>query len=93
MAKFDYRLVEKNTTWNAEITRKVSARKTNVTKRKARFASEADAREWAEAEVKALSDKVSQRRRTVKIEKEQAAKVAKEHQEQLEKERKAQSND
>jgi len=73
MAKFEYRLVEKDKTWTAEITRKVSARKTNVTKSKDSFASEKDATEWAKAELKALSTKVSERRRTLKVEKEQKA--------------------
>ncbi|NNJ73378.1 MAG: DUF3622 domain-containing protein [Enterobacterales bacterium] len=89
MAKFNIRLIEKGKTWTAEITRKISARKTSVTKRKTRFASEKDANDWAQAELLALSDKVSKRRRAVKIEKEQAAKEAKEKQEQLEKEQKA----
>jgi len=73
MAKFEYRLVEKDKTWIAEITRKVSARKTNVTKSKDNFASEKEATEWAKAELKALSTKVSERRRALKVEKEQKA--------------------
>ena len=74
MAKFEYRLVEKNNTWTAEITRKVSARKTSVTKSKADFASEAEAAEWAQTELKDLSTKVSKRRRVLSDKKHQLKK-------------------
>ena len=73
MAKFDYRLVEKKSKWTAEITRKVSARKTTVTKSKANFATEKEANDWAQAELTTLSEQVSKRRRALKKSKEQAA--------------------
>lgn len=69
MAKFETRLVEKDKTWTAEITRKISARKSKVTMSKGDFATEKDASDWAEAELKTLAGKVSKRRRDHKAKK------------------------
>lgn len=84
MAKFEFRLIEKNATWKAEIIRKVSARKTKVTKSKDGFATEKDADEWAQVELKALSSKVSERRRAVKSKKDVLKEVQKEKEKQNE---------
>lgn len=45
--KFDFRINQVGEQWDAEITRRVSARRTSVSKRKKGFASEALATEWA----------------------------------------------
>lgn len=45
--KFDFRVTQNDEQWDAEITRRVSARRTTVSKRKKGFASEALATEWA----------------------------------------------
>lgn len=45
--KFDFRITQNNEQWDAEITRRVSARRTSVSKRKKGFDSEALATEWA----------------------------------------------
>ena len=45
--KFDFRITQDGEQWNAEITRRVSARRTSVSKRKKGFESEALATEWA----------------------------------------------
>jgi len=45
--KFDYRITQDDGKWNAEITRRVTARRTNVSKRKKGFASEESAQAWA----------------------------------------------
>jgi len=45
--KFDFRITQDGEQWNAEITRRVSARRTTVSKRKKGFESEALATEWA----------------------------------------------
>ena len=45
--KFDFSVKQDGEQWNAEITRRVSARKTSVSKQKKGFASEALAIEWA----------------------------------------------
>ena len=45
--KFDFSIKQDGEQWNAEITRRVSARKTSVSKQKKGFASEELATEWA----------------------------------------------
>lgn len=49
--KFDFRIKENGEQWDAEITRRVSARRTSVSKRKKGFASEALATEWAKEQL------------------------------------------
>ena len=49
--KFDYRIKQDGDKWHAEITRRVSARKTSVSKRKKGFASEALASQWAQEQL------------------------------------------
>jgi hypothetical protein len=46
--KFDYSVTQVGDQWNAEITRRVSSRKTSVSKQKKGFTSEALATAWAE---------------------------------------------
>ena len=50
--KYDYRVVKNRTHWKAEIVRQVTSKKTVVSKRKTGFSTEAEATEWAEAELK-----------------------------------------
>ena len=45
--KFDFRVKQDGDKWHAEITRRVTSRKTGVSKRKKGFASEELATEWA----------------------------------------------
>ncbi len=45
--KFDFSIKQDGEQWNAQITRRISARKTTVSKQKKGFASEALATEWA----------------------------------------------
>ena len=45
--KFDYRIEQDGEKWHAEITRRVTSRKTSVSKRKKGFTSEELAIEWA----------------------------------------------
>ena len=66
MAKFDYRLVEKDNSWTAEITRKMTSRKTLVPKKKADFITEKEADEWGRTELKSLVSKLNERRRLLK---------------------------
>ena len=49
--KFDFSIKQDGEQWNAEITRRVSARKTSVSKQKKGFASEELATEWAKAKL------------------------------------------
>ncbi|MCP4274231.1 MAG: DUF3622 domain-containing protein [Gammaproteobacteria bacterium] len=66
MARFDYRLVEKNNSWTAEITRKMTSKKTFVTKKKDDFITEKDADEWGRKELKRLVSKLNKRNRLLK---------------------------
>ena len=50
--KFDYRIKQDGDTWNAEITRRDTARKTSVSKRQKGFATEELAEEWAKEQLK-----------------------------------------
>ncbi len=66
MARFDYRLVEKNNHWTAEITRKLTSQKIHVTKKKDDFITEKEADEWGRTELKRLVSKLNERRRLLK---------------------------
>ncbi|MBY5981351.1 DUF3622 domain-containing protein [Ferrimonas balearica] len=46
--KYDIRVTENDGSWTAEIVRKISTRKTKVTKRQDGFGSEAEAQSWGE---------------------------------------------
>lgn len=61
MAKFDYRLVEKSDTWTAQIVRQVTSRRTMVSKKQAGFASEEEAKAWAENELVEFSKNQAER--------------------------------
>lgn len=56
--KFDFRIVQDKQVWAAEITRRMTARKTIVSKRKTGFATEAEAIVWGEKELKSFLDKL-----------------------------------
>ena len=49
--KYDFRVEQINKTWKAEITRRVSSKKTHVSKSKDDFTSELEAKEWGEKEL------------------------------------------
>lgn len=49
--KYDFQLVEKRNGWAAEIVRQITSRRTVVSKRQLGFATEAEAKEWAEKEL------------------------------------------
>ncbi|WP_086982486.1 DUF3622 domain-containing protein [Vibrio aphrogenes] len=49
--KYNYQLVEKRNGWAAEIIRQITSRRTLVSKRQLGFATEAEAKEWAEKEL------------------------------------------
>lgn len=60
--KFTLRVAQENDTWAAELVRRVSARRTKVSKRQDGFASEAEASAWGEKELKQLLANVHARR-------------------------------
>jgi len=49
--KFDYRIKQDGEKWNAEITRRVSARRTSVSKRENGFDTQEMAEQWAKQEL------------------------------------------
>ncbi len=49
--KYDYQLTQNNSNWSAEIIRRVSRKKNIISKSQQGFASETDARKWAENEL------------------------------------------
>jgi len=57
--KYDYRVVEDNDAWTAEITRRVTSRVIVVSKGKGGFATEAEAQAWGQAEVEAFLKKTN----------------------------------
>lgn len=59
--KFDYRLVESEGTWTAEITRRKTARETIVSKSQSDLATEEAAKTWAETELKVLVEALAAR--------------------------------
>lgn len=59
--KYDYRVVQHDGCWKAEITRRASAKKTVVTKSQDGFATEADAQAWAQSELKSLLKTLAER--------------------------------
>ncbi len=49
--KFDYRVKQDGNTWNAEITRRVTARRTSVSKRQKGFATQELAEQWGKEQL------------------------------------------
>jgi len=45
--KYDYQIEQRNSIWTAQITRKVTSKKTVISKEKTDFTSDADATKWA----------------------------------------------
>jgi len=56
--KFDFRIVQDKQVWAVEITRRMTARKIIVSKRKTGFATEAEATTWGENELKSFLEKL-----------------------------------
>lgn len=59
--KYDYRVTKGKTDWTAEIIRRVTSKKTSVSKSQDGFASEADARAWGEKELKSFLENLAER--------------------------------
>lgn len=59
--KYDYRTVQDNTSWAAEITRRVTSKKTVVSKSKTGFATESEAQEWGQTELKSFLQNLNER--------------------------------
>ena len=52
--KYDFRINQMDASWTVEIIRKVTSKKTIVSKRQSGFTSEAEAQEWGQKELKAF---------------------------------------
>lgn len=59
--KYQITLAEDGGKWNAAIVRKVSSRKSTITKSQDGFATEAEAQTWADTELKALLKVLAER--------------------------------
>lgn len=59
--KYVYRVVQDKTTWTAEIVRRVTAKKTVVSKSQGGFATESEAQAWGESELKSFSQNLNDR--------------------------------
>ena len=64
--KFDYRVTQDGETWSAAIVRRVTARKTGVSKRQGGFATEAEAQQWGETELKKFVENLRERNKNRK---------------------------
>ena len=49
--KYDYRVAQVDSSWVAEIIRRVTSKKTIVSKTQTGFSTEADAEQWAQKEL------------------------------------------
>lgn len=58
--KYDYRVMQDAAGWSAEIIRKITSKKTGVSKSQGGFATEAEAQEWAQSELKVFLQKLTQ---------------------------------
>ena len=52
--KYDFNVAKDGDGWKVQIIRRVSSKKTNVTKQQGGFASEEEAKAWGESEAAAL---------------------------------------
>lgn len=66
--KYDFNLVLVDGSWTAEIVRKITSKKTVVSKSQAGFASEAEAQIWAETELKGfLQNQIDRNARRIRL--------------------------
>lgn len=59
--KFDFQVSQKDDEWVVDITRKVSSKKTIVSKSQGGFSSELEATEWGRKELATFLEKLSER--------------------------------
>jgi hypothetical protein len=62
--KYSIQVVQNDDAWMAKIIRKVTTKRTKVTKKKGRFTTETEAQAWAEAELKTLVEQLKRQNRT-----------------------------
>lgn len=59
--KYDYRIVQDNTSWTAEIIRRVTSKKTVASKSRGGFSTESEAQEWGQTELTAFLQNLDER--------------------------------
>jgi len=59
--KYNYRVVQDGANWAAEIVRRVTTKKTVVSKSQGGFATESEAQEWGNKELAVFSKNLSER--------------------------------
>jgi hypothetical protein len=59
--KYEYRLVQDNTSWTVEIVRRITSKKTVISKSQDGFTSESDAQEWGQKELKSFLQNLTER--------------------------------
>jgi hypothetical protein len=69
--KYDYRVVKGKTDWTAEIIRRVTSKKTSVSKSQGGFASEEDARAWGEKELGSFLANLAERNKRDAVQRQQ----------------------
>ncbi len=72
--KYALRLAESEQGWSAQITRRISARKTSVTKKQDGFATEAEAKVWGDKALQEILDNLmvrNERRAKQRVERDQ----------------------
>jgi len=76
--KYDYRISQNKKTWTAEIIRRVTSKRTAVSKSQDGFATEAEAKAWGEKELAAFLENLAERNKRdsaqrTEVQKEKAA--------------------
>ncbi len=61
--KFSIRIVQENSSWNAEVIRRVTSKQSVVSKHQTGFPTEAEAQQWAQTELTSFLAKLSTRNR------------------------------
>lgn len=59
--KYDYRVFQDDTGWTAEILRRKTARVTIVSKSQSGFATESEAEDWGQTELKSFLNSLNER--------------------------------
>jgi len=59
--RFDYRVVPDNDGWAAEILRRITSKKTVVSKRQSGFGSESDAHDWGQQSLTSFVQSLKER--------------------------------
>ncbi len=59
--KYEYRLVQDNNSWTVEIVRRITSKKTVVSKSQGGFTSESDAHEWGKKELTPFLQNLTER--------------------------------